>query len=194
MNNTRVSAQSLPEPQPLYELVRWAAGMTDVPPEFAPETVEASREGAFTPYREEMKANNSLNATFLQNNPWLQAPRTGEDLSFGEFYEAGSEFEGYPKKYYDTLPMSRHPYYKDLPFPRPTKDIEQLRHDLYDWGFCLIEDGMSQEQVVRMRERVEEQAAGERASGMAYVSDSFQIMWSLVNKGRVFEQIIGKCQ
>jgi hypothetical protein len=69
--------------------------------------------------------------------------------------------------------MSRHPYYRDLPYPRPTEDIAQLRHDLFDWGFCLVEDGMSDEQVTRLRELMEEQAAGERAAGMAYVSESF---------------------
>ena len=43
---------------------------------------------------------------------------------------------------------------------RATKDAQQLRHDLYDWGFSLIEQGMDGSQVVRMRDRVEEQAAG----------------------------------
>jgi ectoine hydroxylase-related dioxygenase (phytanoyl-CoA dioxygenase family) len=161
-----------------------------VPWEFTPEAVEASREGAYEPYKAEMKENNSLPATFMQNNPWLATPAPGTDLVFGEFYEEGSEFEGYPKKYYDTLPMDEHPYYKDLDYPKPTKDIQRLRHDLYDWGFCLIEDAMTPEQTERFRSRVEAQAAGERASGTAYTSGSFQIVWSLINKGRVFEQIM----
>ena len=166
------------------------SGGDSVPWEFTEEAVEASREGAFTPYEKEMKANNSLNATFMINNPWLEVPPPGSELSFGEFYPEGSEFEGYPKKYYDTLPMDEHPYYKDLDYPKPTKDIQRLRHDLFDWGFCLIEDAMSPAQAERFRLRVEAQAAGERASGTAYTSGSFQIVWSLINKGRVFEQIM----
>ncbi len=49
---------------------------------------------------------------------------------------------------------------------------------------------MSPAQAERFRLRVEAQAAGERASGTAYTSGSFQIVWSLINKGRVFEQIM----
>ena len=129
--------------------------MSEAPPwEFTPEAVEASREGAFEPYKSEMRANNALPATFLQNNPWLATPEPGSELVFGEFYEPGSEFEGYPKKYYDTLPMEEHPYYKDLEYPKPTKDIQRLRHDLYDWGFCLIEDAMTPAQTERFRSRV----------------------------------------
>ena len=53
------------------------SGGDSVPWEFTEEAVEASREGAFTPYEKEMKANNSLNATFLINNPWLEVPQPG---------------------------------------------------------------------------------------------------------------------
>ena len=138
-----------------------------------------------------MQANNGLANMFMENNPWLATPAAGSELEFGEFYDDDDyEFAGYPKKYYDTLPMDEHPYYKDLDYPRPTKDIQRLRHDLFDWGFCLIEDAMTPEQTERFRVRVEEQAAGERASGTAYTSSSFQIVWSLINKGRVFEEIM----
>ena len=83
-----------------------------VPREFTPGAVAASREGAFTPYKKAMQANNSLNSTFLQNNPWLRTPCPGEQLSFGDFYDEDSDFAGYPKKYYDKLPLSCHPYYR----------------------------------------------------------------------------------
>ena len=153
-----------------------------------------------------MQANNGLANMFMENNPWLATPAPGSDLEFGEFYaEDDPEFAGYPKKYCkctsdsrpvacdflapffaqlldcdadDTLPMDEHPYYKDLDYPTPTKDINRLRHDLFDWGFCLIEDAMTPEQTERFRVRVEEQAAGERASGTAYTSGSFQIVVS----------------
>ena len=167
-----------------------SGGDSSVPWEFTEAAVEASREGAFTPYEKEMKANNSLNQTFLINNPWLEVPPPGSELSFGEFYPEGSEFEGYPKKYYDTLPMDEHPYYKDLDYPKPTKDIQRLRHDLFDWGFCLIEDAIGEESRIALRARLEEQAEAERIAEIAHFTPFFQIVWYLINKGECFRRCI----
>ena len=70
--------------------------------------------------------------------------------------------------------------------PTPTKDLQQLRHDLHERGFCLIEDGLSSEQCTRIRGRVADQAAAERALGTAYLAESQQHVWSLANKGAGF--------
>ena len=80
-----------------------------------------------------------------------------------------------------------HAYWKNIELPEATRDIAQMRHGLHEWGYCLIEDGLSQAQCSRMRHRIAEQAAAERDLGIAYVVASQQHVWALVNKGADFK-------
>ena len=71
-----------------------------------------------------------------------------------------------------------------------TKDIHRMRRDLKDWGFCLVEEGLSEAQCTRFRERLFAQAEGERRAGVQMPTPSGQYVNSLVNKGRCFVQCI----
>ena len=144
-----------------------------IPPEFTVEAIAAaskdveSANQTFTtsgePYR-----------SLMRENPWMLPPKPKETLKWGE------------GKYYDTTVARKHPDWCDTALPAPTKDIHQLRKDFEQWGYCLIEDGTSPEQTRALRARIEEQAAAERALGIAYLMQAQQHVWALVNKGEVF--------
>ena len=68
--------------------------------------------------------------------------------------------------------------------------LGQLRLDLFEWGFCLVEDGLSRDQYTRTRQRLVEQAEAERRAGIDYLSGSFQLICSLINKGEEFPKFL----
>ncbi len=144
-----------------------------VPDEFSVASVEAASVDAFRPYAAFLRSGEPYTSIFL-NNPWLLPPKAGAELEWGQGW------------YYDTTVARKHDYWRNIVLPTPTKDLQQLRRNLYEWGFCLLEDGLSSEQCARIRRRVEDQAAAERALGIAYLVESQQHVWSLVNKGADF--------
>lgn len=91
-------------------------------------------------------------------------------------------------------------YWKDKDLPKPTKDIRRLRADLRDWGYCLIQDALSPEQLANMRKRVDDQARAERMAGVAVWMGTapapneplprIQFVHSLINKGKQFVQAV----
>jgi len=91
-------------------------------------------------------------------------------------------------------------YWSQFKLPKLSKDIRQLRADLHEWGYCLVHDALSAEQVARLRRRVEDQAAGERAAGLAMWIGSdplpgqricgSQHLTSLYNKGEQLRQLV----
>ena len=80
--------------------------------------------------------------------------------------------------------------------PRPTRDAARLTADLDRHGYCLVADALAPEQVAAMRARLEEQAAAERAQGLANrdpaeESGSLnQWVYMLINKGRAFRPLL----
>ena len=146
--------------------------MGDVPAEFTTEAVAALGDDD-TLYSRFQRSGEPLRS-LLDNNPWTKPPRAGQELEWG----VGN--------YYDTTVARKHPAWQDVDLPSPTKDIAQLRSDLHEWGYCLIEDGVSAEQTQRLRDRVVDQAAAERHLGIAHLSPAQQHLWALVNKGDVF--------
>ncbi|MGB8862428.1 MAG: phytanoyl-CoA dioxygenase family protein [Ilumatobacteraceae bacterium] len=144
-----------------------------VPHEFSHAGVDAASADAFRPYAAFLRSGEPYASIFV-NNPWLLPPKADAELEWGKGW------------YYDTTVARKHEYWRDIVLPTPTKDLQQLRRDLYEWGFCLIEDGLSNEQCSRLRSRVADQAAAERALGIAYMVESQQHVWSLVNKGADF--------
>ena len=100
-----------------------------------------------------------------------------------------------PQLYYNTEGEAAD-YWRDKNLPLPSKDINQLRADLADWGYCLIDQALSAEQLQRMRSRVADQAAGERQAGIASwmgteavpgdALTSTQFVHCLINKGEQF--------
>lgn len=119
----------------------------------------------------------------LENNPeiYFVPPQRGSDWGNWEFR---------PGAYYDTTTGDKHPDWQGKDLPKPSKDIDQLRHDFVTWGYCKVEDALSQAQVDTMRNRVLEQAEGERLAGIAQKTPSGQNINCCVNKGRCFELFI----
>ena len=75
-----------------------------------------------------------------------------------------------------------------------TFDIAPARRDLDELGYCVIPDVMSKEQIATLKERLVEQAAGELARGVATrdggADSPNQRVWNLVNKGKVFRDLM----
>lgn len=148
-----------------------------IPFEFTSEGIDAASVDAVRPYAEFLRSGEPY-ASIITHNPWLMPPNPGAELEWGGDH------------YYDTTVARKHPYWSNQPLPTPTRDLHTLRRDLHQWGFCLIADGLSAEQCQRIHDRVEEQAAAERALGIAFLVQSQQHVWSLVNKGRDFVGLI----
>ena len=146
-----------------------------IPLEFSEEVIAATSDSAATPYRDFVHSREPYQSLY-EANPNMRPPKTGERLLWGE------------DKYYDTTVARKHTYWKDLSLPKPKKDIEQLRQDFHEWGYCLVEDGLSVEQNQLVYQRVMDQAEAERELGIAYLSEAQQHVWSLVNKGDVFNR------
>jgi len=146
-----------------------------IPPEFSEKVIAATSDSAATPYRNFVHSREPYQSLY-EANPDMRPPKTGERLLWGE------------DKYYDTTVARKHTYWKDLSLPKPKKDIAQLRQDFHEWGYCLVEDGLSVEQNQLVYQRVMDQAEAERELGIAYLSEAQQHVWSLVNKGDVFNR------
>jgi ectoine hydroxylase-related dioxygenase (phytanoyl-CoA dioxygenase family) len=146
-----------------------------IPPEFSEKVIAATSDSAATPYRNFVHSREPYQSLY-EANPDMRPPKTGERLLWGE------------DKYYDTTVARKHTYWKDLSLPKPKKDIAQLRQDFHEWGYCLVEDGLSVEQNQLVYQRVVDQADAERELGIAYLSEAQQHVWSLVNKGDVFSR------
>ena len=144
-----------------------------VPEEFTVEGVAAASVDAVVPHAAWLHSGEPYVSIF-SHNTWLLPPQAGAELEWGAGW------------YYDTTVARRHEYWRDIELPAPTKDLHQLRRDLHRWGYCLIEEGLSAPQCAAIRARVADQAAAERALGIAYLVESQQHVWSLVNKGEVF--------
>ncbi|OLN86942.1 hypothetical protein CCHL11_04541 [Colletotrichum chlorophyti] len=82
--------------------------------------------------------------------------------------------------------------------PKPTEDIEQIKRDLQKWGYAMVQNALSPEQVKILKTAVEEQAAGERVAGVAHMDGTHvqagdqpnQRVWSLPNKGDEFLDLL----
>jgi len=146
-----------------------------IPPEFSEKVIAATSDSAATPYRDFVHSREPYQSLY-EANPNMRPPKTGERLLWGE------------DKYYDTTVARKHTYWKDLSLPKPEKEIAQLRQDFHEWGYCLVEDGLSVEQNQLVYQRVVDQADAERELGIAYLSEAQQHVWSLVNKGDVFNR------
>jgi ectoine hydroxylase-related dioxygenase (phytanoyl-CoA dioxygenase family) len=89
--------------------------------------------------------------------------------------------------------------------PSATTDVEQLCRDLDEFGYGLLSDALTPDQVTRARDRVIEQAECESRAGIAYGGDGRtktvpigpidettprQAVRALVNKGSIFWELI----
>ena len=100
-----------------------------------------------------------------------------------------------PQLYYNTDGAAAD-YWRDKDLPKPERDINRLRRDLAEWGYCLIDQALSPTQLQRMSARVRDQAAGERKAGIASWMGTepvpgeklttTQFVHCLINKGEQF--------
>ena len=101
--------------------------------------------------------------------------------------------------------------------PRVSGNLEVAKSNIEKYGYCLLKDALSKDQVASMRKRLLEQAEAERQLGAAYEDggpnqnwgsfrdesgrvrpDAFtaaqggvnQRLWMLINKGRVFHEVL----
>ena len=148
-----------------------------VPIEFTEEFVEENSPHDKQIYRDFLRSGEPFRS-IMKNNPWLMPPDIKKPLEWGT------------GRYWDTTVARKHDYWKDLDLPEETKDINQMRRDIKEWGFCLIEDAMSKEQCARFLGRLLDQAEGERLAGVDQPTPSGQYVNTLINKGEVFAQCI----
>jgi ectoine hydroxylase-related dioxygenase (phytanoyl-CoA dioxygenase family) len=76
----------------------------------------------------------------------------------------------------------------------PTRDLDHARGDLDRHGYCVVENVLSPDRIAALKARLIEQAAGERARGVAFHDGGparpNQRVWMLMNKGRVFRDLM----
>ena len=156
--------------------------MSTTPVEFDPDVIAQNSAPDQQIYRAEIASKEPM-ASVLRSNPdiYFVPPQRKSDWGQWEFK---------PGSYYDTTTGAKHPHWCDVDLPQPSKDINRLRSDLLRWGYCKVADALSAEQVATMRERVMEQAEGERLAGIAQRTPSGQNINCCVNKGRCFELFI----
>lgn len=82
--------------------------------------------------------------------------------------------------------------------PKPTTDRQQVWRDLNEYGYAIVKDALSPDQLQRLRTRLDEQAEAERERGLADRDQGVpgsedqpnQRVWSLFNKGDVFLDLL----
>lgn len=84
-----------------------------------------------------------------------------------------------------------------MPLPAPTCDDREIKDSLDEFGLAIVPDLLDAQQLAAVRNRLIEQAAGERAAGVASSNgrnrspdNPIQYVWSLVAKGEEFRDLI----
>ncbi len=153
-----------------------------VPQEFDPENVRARSAPESRMYHEAVTTREPM-ASALANNPEIYFVPPKRSSEWGQW-------EYRPGSYYDTTIGAKHPAWKDVDLPVATRDIDRLRRDFVEWGYCKIDGAIVPDQVEVLRQRVLDQAEGERLAGIAQRTQSGQNINCCVNKGRCFEALI----
>jgi len=148
-----------------------------VPIEFTPDYVEENSFRDQHLFRSFLRSGQPF-TSIIENNPWLMPPDLSKPLEWGT------------GRYWDTTVARKHDYWKDFDLPEATKDINQMRKDIHEWGFCLIEEALSKQQCNQFIERIREQAEGERLAGINQPTPSGQYVNTLINKGDIFSKCI----
>lgn len=75
-----------------------------------------------------------------------------------------------------------------------TADFDRAKRELDEQGYCILPDILTKGEVASLKERLREQAEGETARGVATKDGGSgshnQRVWMLVNKGRVFRNLM----
>ena len=84
-----------------------------------------------------------------------------------------------------------------LGLPPLTRDFEQAKRNLSEYGLCFVPDVLSQSDVDRLRETLDTQAAAERALGDLAPPGAHgnkQSISNMVNKGKVFLDLVERTE
>ena len=156
--------------------------MENIPQEFDPDVIAGRSGSDVQMYHAETSSKEPMSSV-LKNNPeiYFVTPKGRKDWGNWDFR---------PGAYYDTTTGAKHAYWREYDLPKPSKDIQRLRQDMLRWGYCMVEDGLSADQITTMRQRVLDQAEGEKLAGIAQRTPSGQNINCCVNKGRCFELFI----
>ena len=78
--------------------------------------------------------------------------------------------------------------------PRPTEDLDQVMSDIRQFGYGLVKNALSPDEIQKLKSAVEQQARGEAAAGVAKKDGGpnapNQRIWTLVNKGQEFHDLL----
>ena len=75
--------------------------------------------------------------------------------------------------------------------PEATTDLDIAKQDMDAYGYCVLKDALSQEQVRQLKARVVEQLEAEVERGMNRVMpDKKQLVKFLLNKGKIFQEVL----
>ncbi|KAI0021330.1 hypothetical protein F4780DRAFT_284813 [Xylariomycetidae sp. FL0641] len=78
--------------------------------------------------------------------------------------------------------------------PKPTEDIAQVKRDIKEFGYGLVKNALTPDEVSILRKAVAEQAAGETKAGVAKndggPKQPNQRIWVLTNKGDEFLDLL----
>jgi ectoine hydroxylase-related dioxygenase (phytanoyl-CoA dioxygenase family) len=75
-------------------------------------------------------------------------------------------------RFLDELAGKRFPRnenFTELPLPSPTTDKSLARRQLEVFGYCIVKDALPPAQLKALQDRLDDQAAAERAAGVAYL-------------------------
>ena len=76
-------------------------------------------------------------------------------------------------------------------YPFPTRDSEVANSHIDQFGYCIVQDVLSQDEVEAIRSRLLDQAAAEAQLGITHkLPDQKQLVMFLLNKGKVFRDIL----
>eukprot|EP00943_MAST-04B_sp_MAST-4B-sp1_P004175 g4175.t1 len=103
----------------------------------------------------------------------------------------------------DTLPLLSQTEYEQLfqcKLPIPTEDLDQLKNDLSEYGYCYLKNAMTDKQLKNLTQRIQEQAIAEVDNGVAHLEGGAQYGWgrkgksnqrifALHNKGKIFQDL-----
>jgi ectoine hydroxylase-related dioxygenase (phytanoyl-CoA dioxygenase family) len=74
---------------------------------------------------------------------------------------------------------------------KPTTDLEKARTDMDNFGYCLLENALSVDEVSAIKARLLEQRAAEEQRGLSLkLADGKQLVRFLLNKGKVFHGLL----
>ena len=78
--------------------------------------------------------------------------------------------------------------------PQPTTDSQQVKRDLKDFGYGLLKDAISGDELKRLQTRLKDQAQGEADAGVGFFDGGErkpnQRVWNLPNKGQEFIDLL----